>query len=65
MATAKRKSKEQNFLKDYQKIMKASTMPPIPLKEPQWSNSGDFFVKFSLYQDIPSVASTDTSILHS
>ena len=65
MAELKKKPKEQSFSKDYQKIMKGLPITTIPLKEPQWSNSGDFFIKFSLYKEIPSVTSTDTSILQS
>ncbi len=65
MAKTNKKPKEQRLSKDYLEIMKGLSKTSIPLKEPQWSNSGDYFVKFSLYKDIPSVASTSTSILQS
>ncbi len=65
MAKTYKKLKKLSFSKDYQKIMRVLPKTPVAFKEPQWSNSGDFFVKFSLYKDIPSVASSGTSILQS
>ena len=62
MAKTNKKLKQQSFVRDYQKIMKEFPKPPV---EQQWSSNGDFFVKFSLYNDIPSVPSTGTSILQS
>lgn len=63
MAKPSKKTKEQSFSKDYQKIMRVSPQTPAFFKEPQWLSNGDFFVKFSLYKEIPSIASTGTSLL--
>ncbi len=56
--------KQRTLEEDYYKIMKdlqKQIMPIVPI--PQWTNPGDFIIKFSLYQEIPnSNTSTDTSI---
>ena len=64
MAKTLKKSKEQAFLKGYQKIVKGIPNNPgvVPIGS-QWLNKGDFFTKFSLYKDTQSVTSTETSIL--
>ena len=63
------KSKDEKDLKpfeeDYNTIMKdfqkQNLSPYQPT--PQWTNPGDFLIKFSLYQETPnSITSTDTSI---
>ncbi len=53
---------EKIFQKQYKKIMK-DYHPTIPISNtPQWSNPGDYIVKFSLYKDSPnSITSTDSS----
>ena len=63
------KSKEENeqktFVDDYEKIMRdfqKQDNPSLP-QTPQWTNQGDFIIKFSLYQETPnSITSTDTSL---
>lgn len=63
MPKSKKKSKGDSFAKDYQKLMKGLHQTPALPNQPQWQGNGDFFVKFSLYKDIPSIASTGTSLL--
>lgn len=56
--------KQTTFEKDYKEIMKDFQNQNAPLTQtPQWTNSNDFIVKFSLYQESPnSITSTDTSV---
>ena len=65
MTKVQKKPTERSFLKDHQKLMKGSPKAPAMPIEPQWLANGDFFVKFSLYKEIPSIASTETSLLQS
>lgn len=55
---------QKTFDEDYNKIIKDFLNQNGPTSPaPQWTNPGDFIVKFSLYQEIPnSITSTDTSI---
>ncbi len=59
------KSPKKSFSKDYGRILKTGARPtnPLPVSNPQWGSQGDYFVKFSLYRDTPSIASPDTSYL--
>jgi hypothetical protein len=61
---SKENKKQKAFDNDYKKIMKDCTKHNIPfIKDPQWTNRGDFIVKFSLYQESPcSITSTDTLV---
>ena len=62
---SKTKNKQKFFENDYNKIMRdfQKQNPPIP-QTPQWTNPGDFIVKFSLYEETPnSITSTDTSVI--
>jgi hypothetical protein len=62
------KSKNENIQetleRDYSEIMKnfnPNDIPSTPV--PQWTNPGDFIIKFSLYQETPnSITSTDTLV---
>lgn len=63
MAKVQKEYSKTSFSKDYQKLMKSFPNTNSPQSEPQWASKGDFFVKFSLYQNIPSIASTETSLL--
>jgi hypothetical protein len=59
-----KEKKQESFEEDYKKIMKNFQKQNTPyFQQPQWTNSGDFIIKFSLFQDIPnSITSTDTSV---
>lgn len=61
---SKNKKKQTTFEKEYNKIMKDFQKQNTPLFQiPEWTNPGDFIVKFSLYQKTPnSITSTDTSV---
>lgn len=63
MPKTRKKSYKQSFSKDYQKLMRSFPQTLTVSNHPQWIEKGDFFVKFSLYKDIPSVASAETSLL--
>ncbi len=65
MAKIAKKSQKKSFTKDHNKILKTGARPtiPLPVSNPQWGSQGDYFVKFSLYKDTPSIASPDTSYL--
>jgi hypothetical protein len=55
---------QETFEEDYKKIMKDFQIHNNPyFQYPQWKNSNDFIIKFSLFQEIPnSITSTDTSV---
>jgi hypothetical protein len=59
-----KEKKQECFEEDYKKIMKDFQKQNTPyFQQPQWTNSGDFIIKFSLFQEIPnSITSTDTSV---
>lgn len=63
MGKVQKKYSKKSFSKDYQKLMKTFPNTISPQTEPQWISNGDFFIKFTLYKDIPSIASTETSLL--
>lgn len=66
MAKSNKKLREKDFLKDYQKIVRELPHDSLVLKRQEWVSTGDFFVKFSLYNhDIPSTTSTGTIMLES
>jgi len=54
-----KKSQKRSFVKDYNRILKSVARPiaPLQVSNPQWGSQGDYFVKFSLYKDTPSIAS--------
>jgi len=62
---SKEKRKKEIFEKDYMKIMKNFQSQNAPyFQYPQWRNSNDFIIKFSLLQETPnSITSTDTSVI--
>jgi len=62
MPKVRKKATKKSFSKDYQKLMKDFPQTPGLPAAPQWLGNGDFFIKFSLYKDIPSIASTETSL---
>ena len=61
---SKDNKKKKTFEEDYNKIMKTHPVTdPSYFQNPQWTNSGDFIVKFSLLLEIPnSITSTDTLV---
>jgi hypothetical protein len=60
----KDEKKQRTLEKDYEKIMKDFKKQDNSFSQvTQWTNPGDFIVKFSLYQETPnSITSTDTSV---
>jgi exopolysaccharide biosynthesis predicted pyruvyltransferase EpsI len=63
MKTKDKVSKEK-YERDYKKIMRESDDgKAVFLQYPQWSNPGDFIIRFTLFQSTPySITSTDTSV---
>jgi hypothetical protein len=58
-----RKSAKKSFSKEYERFFKSQPTLPILPPSPQWTAKGDYFVKFSLYKETPSIASPSTSSL--
>jgi hypothetical protein len=60
----KEKVSKKEFENDYQEILKDLKGRNGPLiRPPQWTNPGDYIIKFSLFQESPySITSTDTSV---
>ena len=60
----KKQSRLRRDEEEYNKIMKDFQKQNTPLSQtPQWTNPGDFIIKFSLYKEMPnSITSTDTSV---
>ncbi|MCX2837271.1 hypothetical protein OQ279_03830 [Salinimicrobium sp. MT39] len=56
------KNKSDLFLNDYEEIMKTSERTTIV--EEQWSEEGDYFQKFSLYEDYTPVKTSGSTILN-
>jgi hypothetical protein len=61
---SKNEKKQKSFEDEYIKIMKEFQSHNAPyFQHPQWANSGDFIIKFSLFQEMPnSITSTDTTV---
>lgn len=61
---SKKENLQETLEKDYSEIMKNFKQQDIPFTPiPQWTNPGDFIIKFSLYQETPnSITSTDTLV---
>lgn len=62
MAMKKKKPSKKSYVKDYTKLFKKAPAIPFPTN-PQWSSEGDYFQKFTLYKDTPSIASPGTQLL--
>jgi hypothetical protein len=60
----KEKVSKKKFENDYHEILKDLKGGNVPFfQPPQWTNPGDYIVKFSLFQESPySITSTDTSV---
>ena len=57
-------SNHQSFEKEYAKVTKGNKTIPCPIQFPQWISPGDFFVKFSLYEETSSgTTATETSVI--
>ncbi len=64
MKSKEEEKKQKSFEKDYNEIMKEALKQTAPPPTPQWTNPGDYIVKFSLYEETPnSITSTDTCIV--
>lgn len=61
MSKNPKQKSEQDFLKEYEKVMKGCNPMMIPGTEQQWANPSDFFVKFSLYKEIPTGRTSSTT----
>lgn len=63
MAKKKVRNRKKSHTKDYLKIVRRSEnfglMPGIP----QWNSQGDYFQKFTLYKDTPSISFPGTTYL--
>jgi len=62
MVKTAKKSKKKSLSKDYSKVFKTGPALPLPPSNPQWTSHGDYFEKFTLYKDSPSIASPSTSM---
>jgi hypothetical protein len=58
MGKTAKTSTKKSLEKDYSKILKTGV--PFPTTNPQWIAQGDYFAKFSLYQNTPTIASDNT-----
>jgi hypothetical protein len=63
MAKEVKRNRKKTLDKAYYKIFKEANTNPLSLPNPQWISNGDYFVKFSLYKETPSVASPNTFYL--
>lgn len=61
MARTVKKQKPQGFEKEYDKVMKGSKTPIYQTEHQQWTTPGDFFIKFSLYKESPSGATSSNT----
>ena len=61
MAKAIKKQKPKDFEKEYNKVMRNFQRPPYQNKHEQWTAPGDFFVKFSLYKESSSGATSSNT----
>jgi len=61
MAKAAKKQKPRDFEKEYNKVMKNFQRPAYQNNEQQWVAPGDFFVKFSLYKESSSGATSSNT----
>jgi hypothetical protein len=61
---SKDERKQTAFEKEYNQIMNNNQKQNAPFfQNPQWVHSGDFIIKFSLFQEMPnSITSTDTTV---
>ena len=61
MAKAAKKQKPQGFEKEYGKVMKGLKTPIYQTDQQQWTAPGDFFIKFSLYKESRSGATSSST----
>lgn len=61
MAKAVKKAKSRNFEKEYNKVTKDFSTFSYQNNQQEWSTPGDFFVKFSIYKEIPSGTTTSNT----
>ncbi|HRO46084.1 hypothetical protein [Agriterribacter sp.] len=62
MDKATKKQKPKNFEKEYNKVMKGFQAPVYHGNQQQWAAPGDFFVKFSMYRETSSGATSSNTI---
>lgn len=66
MPTKQKSIDKQSFQKEYVKLTKEYKEYTCPPPNPQWTSPGDFFVKFSIYQETSSGStSSETSLITS
>ncbi|MEJ0054991.1 MAG: hypothetical protein WDN75_04675 [Bacteroidota bacterium] len=56
----KKRAIKKDYAQEYDSIMKGSSHLAIQKPVPQWTEQGDVFVKFSMYQDQKTVAHPHT-----
>ncbi len=61
MAKDTKKQKPKNFDKEYEKVMKGFKNTPLQGNLQQWTAPGDFFVKFSMYKESSSGATSSNT----
>jgi hypothetical protein len=61
MAKAAKKQKPRDFEKEYNKVMKGFQKPVYQGSQQQWTAPGDFFVKFSMYKETSSGATSSNT----
>jgi hypothetical protein len=62
MAKTTNKSRKKSLNKDYEEVLKSQPMLPNVPSVPQWRSHGDYFKKFSLYEETTGIASPSTSL---
>lgn len=61
---APKKSRQDSFTKEYAEVTKGFKGNPCYSVNPQWTNPGDFFIKFSIYNETSSGnTSSETSLI--
>lgn len=63
MTKTTKKASKKAYARDYRKVLKTGPAVPLPPSNPQWTSQGDYFQKFTLYKDTPSIATPGTSLL--
>ena len=57
------KSKQDSYSNDHAKVVKGFKSDPCYETNPQWINPGDFFVKFSIYDQTSSGSTSSETTL--
>ncbi len=62
MRKSGKKTRKKSLQSDYERLLRVGKLQ-LPLSDQQWAAQGDYFVKFSLYKDSPSIASPGTTLV--